>query len=74
MEHSEFQIGGEFWCGERKWRCTDVGTRVIVGICLDDDKVIADPSWLNGPPYAVAELIFDEYAIEGCSIDQDESE
>jgi len=27
-----------------------------------------DPSWLNGPPFAVAEHIFDEYSMEGCSL------
>ncbi len=26
-----------------------------------------DFSWLSGPPYAVAEQVFDEYDIEGCS-------
>lgn len=26
-----------------------------------------DPSWLNGPPYAVAETCFDEYDQEGCT-------
>jgi hypothetical protein len=66
MEHSEFRIGGEFWCGDKHWRCTDVGTRVIAAICLSDEQAIADPSWLNGPPYAVAELVFDEYDLGGC--------
>jgi hypothetical protein len=27
-----------------------------------------DPSWFNGPPFAVAEFVFDEYSIEGCSL------
>jgi hypothetical protein len=27
--HDEFQIGLQFWCGSKRWRCTDVGTRVI---------------------------------------------
>ena len=75
MEHSKFRIGGEFWCGDNKWRCTDVGSRVIAAICLSSDEVIADPSWLNGPPYALAESVFDEYDIEGCSIEpEDESD
>ena len=25
-----------------------------------------DESWYNGPPYAVAEEVFDEYDFEGC--------
>lgn len=27
--------------------------------------------WFDGPPYAVAEHIFDEDSIEGCSIERD---
>ena len=64
MEHSEFEIGRTFWCGGRQWRCTDVGTRTIAAIKLDHDH---DPSWYNGPPYAVAEHVFDEDAMEGLS-------
>jgi hypothetical protein len=44
---------------------------VIVAICLSSDEVIADPRWLNGPPYALLESVFDEDDIEGCSIEQE---
>jgi len=91
MNHGEFTIGETFWCGNRLWRCTDKGTRVITAICLDDNVVhsvivragkILDGSeqrttlsraesaaqgWFNGPPYAVAERVFDESDIGGCS-------
>jgi len=82
MKHSEFYIGQEFFTGSGKWRCTDVGTRVIVAISLEPHAVTQswkddsgwhkrhqmsnDPSWFNGPPYAVGEHVFDEYGIEGC--------
>jgi hypothetical protein len=66
MKHGEFKIGEIFWCGGWRWRCTDVGTRVIVAIKLDHED---DPSWYKGPPYAVAELAFDESDLEGCSLD-----
>jgi hypothetical protein len=39
MTHDEFEIGLEFWCGGKRWRCTDVGSRVIVGICLEPHEV-----------------------------------
>jgi hypothetical protein len=68
MKHSEFEIGKKFWCGGRPWRCTDFGTRVIIAILLEHDD---DPSWYNGPPYAVGENYFDEYDIEGCSPEPD---
>jgi hypothetical protein len=31
------------------------------------DEHLDDPSWYNGPPYAVAECVFDEYDQEGCT-------
>ena len=30
----------EFWCGGHRWRCTDVGTRVVVGVCLEPHEVV----------------------------------
>ena len=62
MIHSNFRIDTEFTCSNQRWRCTDVGKRTIAAICLDKD----DPSWYNGPPYAVAEHIFDEYDFVAC--------
>ncbi len=63
MKHREFHIGLEFECGDRRWRCTDIGTRTVIAICLEHND---DPSWYNGPPYTVAEIVFDEYDMEGC--------
>lgn len=68
MRHSEFRIGTEFYTTARRWRCTDVGTRTIVAIGLD----APDDSWYNGPPYAVAEVVFDEYALQGTSLSPDD--
>jgi hypothetical protein len=53
MTKEDFHIGVEFYTGAGKWRCTDIGTRVIVAIKLDQ----TDESWYNGPPYAVAESV-----------------
>ena len=88
MHHSEFRIGTEFWCGDRRWRCTDVGTRVIVATRIDGVDVTTlrggqlshaflkgaeaeREGWFKGPPYAVAELVFDEYDLEACSLTRD---
>ena len=87
MQYSDFSIGLEFWCGGKRWRCTDVGTRVIVAICLEPRETVRleqdpldkskskelrfisdDPRDLNGPPFGVAENVFDEYDIEGCTL------
>ena len=35
MKHDDFRIGIEFWFGGKRWRCTDVGSRVIVAISLE---------------------------------------
>ncbi len=80
MKHGDFSIGLEFKTETGLWRCTDVGTRTIIAIHLSrvevttqsDDgpltsKVVSnDPSWFNGPPYAVAEQVFDEHDIATC--------
>lgn len=63
MTLTEFKIGNEFNCGEKRWRCTDVGSRAILAIEIDDRE---DQSWFIGPPYAVVERVFDEYDQKGC--------
>lgn len=79
MKHSDFRIGSEFTTLAGLWRCTDVGTRVITAIKISGAHLVAryqagvttyleEPvdDWLNGPPYGVAEHVFDEYDQEGC--------
>jgi hypothetical protein len=82
MAHADFTIGCEFTCGGKRWRCTDVGTRVIVSICLEPRMMVRswadvaeqrherfisnEPQDLDGAPYGVAEHIFDEYDFGGC--------
>ena len=40
MDHDDFSIGLELWCGDKRWRCTDVGTRVITAICLEPRDMV----------------------------------
>lgn len=63
MRHPEFKIGMEFMMNGARWRCTDVGTRIIAAIKLDRAD---DTAWYNGPPYAVAEYCLDEDDFEAC--------
>lgn len=63
MKHSEFEIGQNFFCNDEEWKCTDIGTRVIVAIKLSDLE--GEP--LTGPPYVVYEHTLDEYDLRGCS-------
>ncbi|HNT78924.1 MAG TPA: hypothetical protein PKH77_28285 [Anaerolineae bacterium] len=64
MKKEDFYIGLEFYTAAGKWRCTDIGTRVIVAIRPDQ----ADTRNYIGPPYSVAETVFDEYDFGGCSL------
>ena len=83
MKLGDFHIGSEFYTSTSRWRCTDVGTRVIVAISLETRTLVRmrrketgedvqesftsdDPRDLAGPPYIIAEHVFDEYSIEGC--------
>ncbi len=85
MNFADFTVGETFWCGGRQWRCTDIGRRTVIAIRIDSVTVAgAEPEqhlsfaeaeaagWFNGPPYAVAELVFDEDDIEGCTLDDQE--
>ncbi len=54
-----------------EWVCTDIGTRVIVAVQKTADA-LQDPSWLNGPPYAVAEVVIDEDDFGGCFFSREE--
>ena len=82
MELRDFVIGETFWTHVGAFRCTDIGTRVVVAVKLGPREIARaervdgeiqitkriddDPSWLNGPPYAVEELVFDENELLGC--------
>ena len=61
MTLDEFAIGDDFVTDAGRWRCTDKGSRIVCAIRLTDD-----PTSMNGPPYAVAEIVFDEHDQEAC--------
>lgn len=68
MTHADFQIGTEFLRGNppKRWRCTDVGSRTVLAICLSAHP--DDASWFNGPPYAMVETVVDEYSMPDCTL------
>jgi hypothetical protein len=82
MELSDFVIGETFWTHHGVFLCTDIGTRVVVAVKLGPREIARaesvdgelritkliddDPSWLNGPPYAVEEIVFDENELLAC--------
>ena len=82
MKLRDFVIGETFWTHAGTFRCTDIGARVVVAVKLGPREIVRaekvdeevritkrsddGPSWLNGPPYAVEELVFDESEMLGC--------
>lgn len=64
MKKEDFVTGKEFYTVKGKWRCTDIGSRVIVAIQLNQE----DSGNYAGPPYSIPEHVFDEYDMEGCSL------
>lgn len=82
MELSDFVIGETFWTHGGAFRCTDIGTRVVVAVKLGPREIARaesldgevritkriddDAGWLTGPPYGVEELVFDENELMGC--------
>ena len=39
MKYADFSLGTMFFCADRLWRCTDIGTRVIVAMRIDAVEV-----------------------------------
>lgn len=88
MKFGDFVIGEMFWTQHGAFRCTDIGTRVVVAVKLGPREVSSaervdgelriskriedDPSWLVGPPYAIEEIVFDESDLESCLRSEDE--
>lgn len=70
INHSDFRIGLEFVGNSGfRWRCTDVGTRTVLAICLNH----ASPNWYLGPPYIAKEVVFDEEEIVRCYLTEQEA-
>jgi hypothetical protein len=65
LKLQQFVIGSEFEMSGARWRCTDVGTRMLAAIKLEHDD---DPRLYNGPPYAVVETVIDEYDLDACTL------
>lgn len=65
MRLSEFSIGNFFYSNGSRWQCTDIGTRVVIAIRIANDT---DTILIDGPPYSLAEFVFDENDLKECSI------
>lgn len=70
MKKSDFALGQEFYTATGQWRCTDIGTRIITAIQLNQE----DEQNYNGPPFSIPEVVFDEYDMEGCYLEPITSE
>jgi hypothetical protein len=67
MRHGEFSVGLEFWCATKRWRCTDVGSRVVVAISLEPREMVslvADPN-ASGKPLETRFISMDLRDLNG---------
>ena len=65
MKHDEFRIGIEFWCGGRRWRCTDVGSRTVVGVCLEPQEIVSVASRAEGTAMTTRTITTDDSWFAG---------
>lgn len=65
MKHSDFVIGETFWWSRLPWRCTDIGTRIVMAIRLD---TYPEGCSFGAPPNGLLEIVFDESAVKECGI------
>ena len=49
MTPKDFHIGLEFWCCGKLWRCTDIGSRVVIAISLEEHEVVSSEQDTNAP-------------------------
>jgi hypothetical protein len=73
MTRTEFHIGQYFWFGGLLYRCTDIGTRVIVAINIDLIDIdypqpirSRRPEEESGPPYVGGESVINEEEVLEC--------
>lgn len=78
MELRDFVIGDTFFTDDGEWLCSDVGSRVAVGIRLTFERIEtvngeravvlhrSNEARRSGPPYDDEEIVFDEYAQMRC--------
>jgi len=71
MKLSDFTFGESFWMSGAEYLCVDIGTHYVIAIRLTD-TIKADPSWLNGPPFAVSVVAFDAYDQKVCYLTKEE--
>ena len=59
MKRTDVKIGDTFRCDGKRWKVTDIGTRTVIATPILQD-------WIGGPPYAQAEMVFDENDLAVC--------
>lgn len=74
MKKDDFKIGLEFTDGHLWYRCTDIGTRTVLGVCVIDFRTHTriPQSLLEETPTCLEEKVFDETELKRCYIDFNE--
>jgi hypothetical protein len=61
MKRTDVKIGDTFRCDGKRWKVTDIGTRTVIAIPIKE-------GWMEGPPYAQAEIVFNEDDLTVCEV------
>lgn len=61
MQRTDVKIGDLFRCNGKRWKVIDIGTRTVIAIPVKQD-------WMAGPPYAQAEIVFNEDDLTACEV------
>lgn len=80
MRLEQFKIGLEFLMSGNRYRCTDVGTRIVVAIKIDPEATIDQVSYRNGYKEVIKTKIGDDkswydgppYAVSEIIIDEND--
>ena len=73
MIFEDFKIGERFWMSGEEWQCMDIATAHILAVKITP-TIRDDPSWLNGPPFAVVLTAVDAYDWPACYETREEME
>ncbi len=67
MKYSDFEIGTKFSEGPCLWFCTDVGSRVIIAVCLGDGSKERGLRYIDEHGDSVEE-VFNVNGMIGCHV------
>ena len=71
MKFEDFHIGLEFCDGHMWYRCTDIGTRSILGVCVVDTQKLSriDERLIEQSEFCLEEKVFTQKDLQRCYVE-----